>query len=125
TDADCVPGPQWLESIHEAWQKNGLRFLAAPVRLLNDGSLIQRFQALDFLSLQGITGASVSTGFHTLCNGANLAYDKQAFLDVDGFAGIDRVASGDDMLLMYKIWKRFPGSVRFLKDRRAIVDTEP
>ena len=42
-----------------------------------------------------------------------------------GFAGIDEIASGDDMLLMYKIWKKYPGSVRYLKAQDAIVLTAP
>jgi len=41
-----------------------------------------------------------------MCNGANLAYEKQAFFDVNGFEGIDDVASGDDMLLMHKLFKK-------------------
>ena len=40
-----------------------------------------------------------------MCNGANLAYERKAFYEVNGFTGIDHIASGDDMLLMHKIWK--------------------
>jgi cellulose synthase/poly-beta-1,6-N-acetylglucosamine synthase-like glycosyltransferase len=60
-----------------------------------------------------------------MCNGANLAYTKQAFASVDGFKGIDKVASGDDMLLMHKIWEKNPGRVRYLKAKKAIVLTAP
>jgi cellulose synthase/poly-beta-1,6-N-acetylglucosamine synthase-like glycosyltransferase len=60
-----------------------------------------------------------------MCNGANLAYTKKAFEEVNGFAGIDTIASGDDMLLMHKIYTRYPGKVMFLKSKDAIVQTEP
>lgn len=60
-----------------------------------------------------------------MCNGANLAYQRSAFDAVNGFSGIDKIASGDDMLLMYKIWKRYPQSVHYLKTKSAIVVTEP
>ena len=60
-----------------------------------------------------------------MCNGANLAYEKKAFEAVNGFSGIDTIASGDDMLLMYKIWKKFPGQVHYLKSEDAIVSTQP
>jgi hypothetical protein len=69
----------------------------------NNGSLLQTFQFIDFMSLQGVTAASVNAGFHNMCNGANLAYKKEVFFEVNGFKGIDNIASGDDMLLMNKI----------------------
>jgi cellulose synthase/poly-beta-1,6-N-acetylglucosamine synthase-like glycosyltransferase len=87
--------------------------------------VVEVFQALDFMVLQGITAASVSSRFHSMANGANLAYTKVAFANVNGFEGIDRVASGDDMLLMYKIWKQGSEGVVYLKSKTAIVSTQP
>jgi hypothetical protein len=58
-----------------------------------------------------------------MCNGANLAYAKDAFVEVGGFSGIDSIPSGDDMLLMHKIALRYPDRVFYLKSRRAIVST--
>lgn len=60
-----------------------------------------------------------------MCNGANLAYEKTAFDKVNGFTGIDNIASGDDMLLMHKIWKHYPDRVHYLKSKAAIVTTQP
>jgi len=90
-----------------------------------NGSFISIFQCLDFISLQGITAASVSAGFHSMCNGANLAYSKAAFTAVNGFKGVDAIASGDDMLLMHKIQKQFPGKIGYLFTPGAIVLTAP
>ena len=44
---------------------------------------------------------------------------------MNGFEGIEAVASGDDMLLMYKIWQQHPEQVLYLKSKDAIVTTEP
>jgi hypothetical protein len=60
-----------------------------------------------------------------MANGANLAYTKEAYTNVNGFEGIDAVASGDDMLLMYKIWQQHPQQVMYLKSKEAIVTTAP
>lgn len=60
-----------------------------------------------------------------MANGANLAYEKEAFLAVDGYKDISQKASGDDMLLVYKIAQQFPDKIRFLKNKAAIVLTEP
>ena len=125
TDADCVPPPRWLQTIAAFQQRMQSSFIAAPVRLRHGRSLLHIFQALDFMTLQGITAASVAARFHSMCNGANLAYKKSSFMAVGGFAGIDQVASGDDMLLMHKIRTREPEAVHYLKSREAIVGTEP
>jgi cellulose synthase/poly-beta-1,6-N-acetylglucosamine synthase-like glycosyltransferase len=101
------------------------KFIAAPVAFMDEHSFLSRFQCLDFLSLQGITAASVSAGIHNMCNGANLCYTKQIFLDVRGFEGIDRLASGDDMLLMNKVKQQFPSASGYLYSPRAIVLTQP
>jgi Glycosyltransferases, probably involved in cell wall biogenesis len=125
TDADCVPPPNWIQTVVSFREENGSRFIAAPVVFQNNSSILHIFQALDFLVLQGITGASVARNVHSMCNGANLAYEKNAFINVNGFDGIDQIASGDDMLLMHKIWRQFPGQVHYLKSKEAVVVTQP
>ena len=131
TDADCIVKPGWLEHIAAFYEKTNAVFIAAPVSYLdyskNDSwvkKFLNIFQSLDFISLQGITGASVQAQFHNMCNGANLAYERKVFYAVNGFAGIDSIASGDDMLLMHKIAKKFPGKIKYLKSTNGIVYTK-
>jgi poly-beta-1,6-N-acetyl-D-glucosamine synthase len=125
TDADCLPPPNWLHTIAASKEERGSVFIAAPVIFENDRSVLQLFQSLDFLVLQGITAAAVSRNNLSMCNGANLAYERKAFYEVNGFAGIDHIASGDDMLLMHKIAKQFTGKVHYLRSKAAIVSTQP
>lgn len=125
TDADCRHSPGWLKTIASFYQDKKSVLISAPVVFQNHSSLLQRFQALDFMVLQGITGASVYKKAHSMCNGANLSYEKQAFFEVNGFEGIDTIASGDDMLLMNKIWKKYPDRVHYLKSGQAVVSTQP
>ena len=106
-------------------QQNNVVFIASPVLYVNTGKVSSIFQCLDFISLQAITAASVSAGFHSMCNGANLAYQKKAFHAVNGFKDIEAKASGDDMLLMHKIKKSFTGKVGMLFSQEAIVKTYP
>ncbi len=131
TDADCTVAARWLRDIRSFYLKKKVAFIAAPVvfetklRLPFMNRLLVVFQQLDFMVLQGITGASVRANFHNMCNGANLAYMKSAFETVEGFQGIDDIASGDDMLLMSKIEKAYPGKIGYLKSKSAIVRAEP
>lgn len=140
TDADCLFDPDWLSTLAAFYEEKGAKFIAAPVRIgeaFGRGhlsgqrpgpgrrSFLSIFQTLDFLTLQGITGAAVYKKIHSMCNGANLAYEKKAFYEVEGFKGIDAIPSGDDMLLMHKIYLKYPQKVFFLKSPRAIVSTRP
>ena len=125
TDADCFVNENWLQTIAAFYEEHQPAFIAAPVSINCGFNFIEMFQALDFAMLQGITGASVHKKIHSMCNGANLAYTKKAFEEVGGFAGIDNIASGDDMLLMHKIYKQYPDKVMFLKSKDVIVQTAP
>jgi cellulose synthase/poly-beta-1,6-N-acetylglucosamine synthase-like glycosyltransferase len=132
TDADCTAPEKWLETLAAFYKEKSPVFVALPVKfsdpLATDSflkKLFNIFQSLDFMSLQGITGASVSKKIHAMCNGANLAYEKDVFFEVGGFEGIDELASGDDMLLMHKIQKKYPHEIMFLKSKDVIVSTQP
>ena len=125
TDADCMAGPGWISQLAAYQQSRQPLFIAAPVKIVDYKTLLSKFQALDFLTMQGITGASVHKRLHNMCNGANLAYERKTFYGVNGFEGIDGIASGDDMLLMHKIAQKHPLQTGFLKSSEAIVDTRP
>ena len=130
TDADCIVKPEWLKTIAAYYEENELAFIAAPVAYFDASraepvfkKFFKIFQSLDFMALQGITGASVYKKIHNMCNGANLAYEKKVFYEVNGFEGIDNIASGDDMLLMHKIQKKYRGKIGYLKSPNVIVQT--
>lgn len=123
TDADCVQPPGWLTILSNVYREKKAKFIAAPVEFAPTATLLEDFQALDFLGMMLLTGAGIQTGWFHMCNGANLAYPRETFHDVGGFGGIDRIASGDDMLLMHKIVGKYPGRICFVKSTEAVVRT--
>ncbi len=125
TDADCILKPNWLLLFDEYIIKNNSFLVAAPVVFTKDKSIVSNFQYIDFMALQAATAATVSIGLHSMCNGANLAYNKKVFKEVGGFKGIDNIASGDDMLLMNKIKSKYPKQIGYLFSRDAIATTKP
>ena len=125
TDADCRMCNYWLLSIVSYYETYRHQLIASPVLFTTDNSWFQTFQSIDFTAMQGITAALSATHSGTMCNGANLAYTRKAFNAVDGFKGIDDIASGDDMLLMYKIEKHYPQKTSYLKCKDSIVYTSP
>lgn len=123
TDADCEVQEDWLMLFASFFEAQRPVFIAAPVNFHRETSLFERFQSLDFLGMMGVTGAGVQLNWMNMCNGANLAYTRAAFHEVNGFEGIDQLASGDDMLLMQKIAARYPRKIGFLKNTKATVFT--
>lgn len=125
TDADCTLPNTWLASYDAYLQKNDVVFVAGPVLYRTDNTLAQQFQHFDGLSLQWVAMAGFGWKHPLLCNGANLAYTKEAFMAVNGFANNNHIASGDDIFMLEKMKRMFPNQVHYLKSETAIVITQP
>jgi cellulose synthase/poly-beta-1,6-N-acetylglucosamine synthase-like glycosyltransferase len=130
TDGDCRVGPDWLASFAAFYQQTGANFISGPVTFSAGParvkpSFFDALQTVEFSSLIGSGACTLALGQPTMCNGANLCYEKRVFTEVGGFAGVDHLASGDDEFLMHKIARQYPDGVRFLKSEAAIVSTEP
>lgn len=124
TDADCKLPEYWLDSFNEFIQTHDAVAIAGLVLFTGQSSFFTRFQILDTLSLQGATIGGFGIKQPFMCNGANFAYRKDAFLQVKGFTGNDNLASGDDIFLLEKIKIKYPKNIHFLKSQHAIVKTK-
>jgi cellulose synthase/poly-beta-1,6-N-acetylglucosamine synthase-like glycosyltransferase len=124
TDADCVRKKGWLKSISAFAAQTQAKFISAPVGFYEEESVFEKMQSLEFSSLIGIGAACIGNNSPTMCNGANMAFDKNTFIEVEGYADVDEVASGDDEFLMHKIHKKYPNRVKFIKHKEAIVSTK-
>jgi cellulose synthase/poly-beta-1,6-N-acetylglucosamine synthase-like glycosyltransferase len=80
---------------------------------------------LDLTSLQGATIGSFGLRKGFMCNGANFAYTKSFFQELNGFDGNDGIASGDDVFLLQKAIAQAPNQVHYLKSENNIVITKP
>jgi cellulose synthase/poly-beta-1,6-N-acetylglucosamine synthase-like glycosyltransferase len=125
TDADCMAPKDWLKNIAAIYEREDPVMIVAPVDFTTNGSLVENFQAIDFMSMQGITAALHQLKMGNMSNGANLAFSREAYDKVEGYKGIDHLASGDDFLLMMKLQKEYPGRISYLKSSDAIVRTAP
>lgn len=123
TDADCRMGTQWLKTIVAYYEEKGFKMISSPVAYDEEKSFFERSQSLEFLYLIGLGASTIGNKQPSTCNGANLAYEREAFYAVGGFQGIDDLASGDDELLLHKIAARYDNKIGFLRNRDAIVYT--
>ena len=125
TDADCVVNENWLLSLDNFIQLHDVSMLAGAVTYDCQNSFLHHFQQLDLASLQGATIGSFGLKKGFMCNGANFAYTKSFFQELNGFDGNDGIASGDDVFLLQKAIARFPEKVHYLKSENNIVITKP
>ena len=123
TDADCIVPSRWLLLYNAYIHQHQPCFVAAPVMFIKTAGILNQFQVLDFLALQGITAAAVGAGKHSMSNGANLGFEKAAFIAVGGYQGVDHIASGDDMFLMHKMKQTLHKPVGYLFHPDVIVLT--
>ena len=124
TDADCLVPKYWLDSFDEYIQKNDANCIAAPVTYIIKNAFLDRFQLLDLLSLQGATIGGFGINKPFLCNGANFAYTKALFNELNGFDGNTQTASGDDIFMLEKAAKTHPNQLHYLKCEFATVFTK-
>ncbi|WP_256012724.1 glycosyltransferase family 2 protein [Desertivirga xinjiangensis] len=124
TDADCRMGSEWLRTIVAFFEENNCKMVSSPVSYFNEKGLFERLQTLEFLYLIGLGASSIGNKMPSTCNGANLAYRRDVFFELQGFHGIDDLASGDDELFLHKVASRYPEGIGFCKSRLAIVFTD-
>jgi len=124
TDADCRVGPEWLSSIASYYEKYNPKLISGPVILEKTYGFFKSFQSMELMSLVASGAGAIGINRPIMCNGANLAFEKEAYLEVNNDKKDLKYASGDDIFMLLKIKKLYGGrSVRFLKNQDAIVET--
>jgi cellulose synthase/poly-beta-1,6-N-acetylglucosamine synthase-like glycosyltransferase len=123
TDADCSMGKNWIRTIASFYEKNKPEMIIGPVQFSPLRGFFGRFQELEFLSLQGITAGTAAAGMGTMCNGANLAFTKAAYLNNKNNLRFD-IATGDDVFLLHSM-KKNGLEIFWLESNEAVVITNP
>ncbi|MFK7952824.1 MAG: glycosyltransferase [Ekhidna sp.] len=121
TDADCIIPKDWLFSFNETVDAE-TNMVAGPVGIIGDG-IFARFQRAEFAGLIGFGAVTISRDSPAMCSGANLGFRKQVFEEVRGYEDNLFTPSGDDEFMLHSVMNKYPGSVKFLKDKRAVVET--
>jgi cellulose synthase/poly-beta-1,6-N-acetylglucosamine synthase-like glycosyltransferase len=123
TDGDCTMGEKWISAIVGFYEEKKHVFIAGPVIFNDDKTVFTDLQSLEFMSLVSTGLGSVEGNFPVMCNGANLAYSRKAFLGVKGYAGNTEYVSGDDIFLLQKMKAKYPGRIGVIKSEEAVVYT--
>lgn len=122
TDADCRMEKSWIRTVAVFYEMHKPDMIICPVQLESLPGFFGKFQELEFLSLQGITAGTSYAGNGTMCNGANLAFTKEAYLNNAGNLEFE-IASGDDIFLLHSLKKLRTSKILWLESNSAIVKT--
>lgn len=125
TDADCTFLPGWLSEINKPFSDQAVKLVFGPVHMAKGDTLFDSLQQMEFASVMGSGMAMFGIGHPLYCNGANLAYRKEVFERLGGFAGNSHVASGDDQFLLDKVRSEYRNGIFLLHGSNALVTTKP
>lgn len=125
TDADVnYRHSNWLLTISCYFRKYDPDMLIMPVDFETQGGFLPRFQILENFALTAITAGYAGIRKPFMCNGANLAFTKQAYRAVNGYQSHLHLSSGEDVFLLEEL-KKLPGSsVQYFIARSLIVKTK-
>ncbi len=122
TDADCVVPHRWISTVHRYFRPDVV-FAAGPVRIAPEDSILAQLDKLEVLGLITMAAGLIGSSRPIICNGANLAYRKSAFLAARGFG--ENAAWCDDETIMHRIHERKLGAIAFVPEEDATVGTMP
>jgi len=122
-DADCSVGNLWLSTIVSFYNEYAPSLIICPVDYIAKKGLWNEIVNLEFLILIGSSASATINGQPFLSNGANSAFRRDVFNQLDDpFYG--SVSSGDDVFLLHKVKQIEDATILFLKSPDAIAYTE-
>ncbi len=126
TDADCLPGKYWVESMVANFTDDMDMVAGFSKTALNwkTASLAQKFEHFDFLVLFFAAAGAIVSGKIFSCSGQNFAYRKSAYEKINGFASIRHLLSGDDVNLM-QLFRKAGCKIGFSFTPYSFVTTQP
>jgi len=126
TDADSVPSAGWVASFQELFMDPGCHIAAGLVRLSDVGGGFTSIGALDFYGLVGSSAGAAELGFPFMCNAANMAFRREAFLSSGGVGNHAHLSSGDDVMLLHNVIAMHgPLSAKWVTHPSSWVSTTP
>lgn len=126
TDADCVPETGWLRAMSSVFNETAVMMAFGLVYFRTENSWLSELQSLEFMSLVGAGAGAARAGFPFMCNGASMAFRKEAFYKTGAWVASSEFVSGDDVFLLHQIKKIFgASSIRFVREKGSSVCTSP
>ncbi len=125
TDADCIMSPAWVSALVEEFSSDtGLVSGLTTYYAAGTGTW-EGVQSLEFFSYAVVAAALIGLRFPVNGNANNLAYRREVYDEVAGFASHGGIVSGDDDFLIQSIHRNGRWGIRYAIRPESQVQTEP
>jgi poly-beta-1,6-N-acetyl-D-glucosamine synthase len=124
-DGDCIYPEYWLLSMLQYYDRTKRKLITAPVDYVHKEGFWHKFLMMDLAAMIGVTAGSIAQSKPVMSNGANMLFEKEAFIKVNGYEGNEHIPSGDDIFLLQKINKYYKDAIGFIKNDSAMAATQP
>jgi len=123
-DADCVPPPNWLNSMATHYA-SGASVVQGSKANNGNKSFLHAYQKLETLGFTLIEAAGYNRNKPLVASAASLGYSRDLFFRCGGFEGLYNLASGDDDMLIHRMAKIDGTKFAYNWDWDSVMPTAP
>jgi cellulose synthase/poly-beta-1,6-N-acetylglucosamine synthase-like glycosyltransferase len=126
TDADAKPAENWTGVIRGVFSDPACVFAAGLVKYRGGTGFVHALESIDFYGLVVSGAGAAGMGYPFMCNAANMAFRKDAYLQIQGMANHTHRSSGDDVFLLHRMVARFGNErIRWYVFPESVAETNP
>lgn len=125
TDADCRIQYEWISEMANYYICKEVLLMFGNVKLRDSRKIFDWFQSLEFTSLVASGAGFAGAGYPILCNAANMGFKKSTYLQFLHEKENHLPVSGDDIMFLLWLKKKYPDRIGFVKSLKAQVETNP
>lgn len=123
TDGDCILPPTWVSGWKTFFSNNPTIKLAGGIVTLTGISIFEKMQRLEFSSLVASSIGAAKSGNGIMLNAANMAFNKNFYIDVIKDLRREQTPSGDDSFLLAACKKKYSDGFMYIDSNSLIVHT--
>ncbi len=122
TDADCIVGENWIESVSKCFNDKKVGLTAAVTNIISN-NIFEIAQEVEWVYMHSMACAGIGIYQPLGCFGNNLSVRRSDFMDIGGFENI-KFSVTEDLALQQAIFNN-KREVRYLISNESSVETLP
>jgi cellulose synthase/poly-beta-1,6-N-acetylglucosamine synthase-like glycosyltransferase len=124
TDADCTLNANWLVLIEQSYLQENALMITGPVATKKGRGWLNELQYIELQALAAVSAGAIGHKNAIMCNGANLGFNRKAFLSLDPYKYNLHISSGDDMFLLLQMQHYHKNRIVYLAHAESVVYTK-
>jgi len=124
TDGDCRLDKNWIRNMAGVYASKNAGLVFGAVRYDPGKGPWNNMLELELLSLNGATAGAAGIGDPIMCNGANMGFSKQRYMQfLEEY--MNGNASGDDVFFLLWMKEKYAPEIAYVKSKETTVYTKP